>query len=101
MNKDRYIIYMLCFNRGIIGRFVLCIAAEGGTILKQAVGRPLLDSVKSLEFVSLIILYFKGGILSVYGKYGFHIYILYRNIIISSLGHFQVANRFSSITICL
>ena len=43
----------------------------------------MVDSVKSLEFVKLIILYFKGGILSVYGEYGFHIYILYRNIIMS------------------
>ena len=36
-NKDKYIMSMLCFNGGMVGRFVLYISGEGGSVFKQAV----------------------------------------------------------------
>ena len=37
MNKDKHIMSLLCFNSGMVGRFVLYISGEGGTIFKLAV----------------------------------------------------------------
>ena len=53
------------------------------------------------SFVTIIFVYLKEGILSVYGEYGVLIFILYQNIIMSIVGNLQVAIRFSINTICL